>query len=375
MKRSKRRILSLLLSACMTIALLSSCSSNTGSSGGSTDPGTGGSTTPSDSGTADPGQTYELSFTIHDPATSSKTQKYEELAAAVKEATNGAVNITVFSGGTLVASTDVADMVEGGGADMGWLFTTFFPGQFPLTEVISLPMVFTDSITSTKTLLALYEQSPDLQEELSRYKILSLYCNPINYVYSNKPVHTVEDMAGQQLRAPSGVPTDMLTAWGAVPVMQGPGDVYQSVEKGVLDGCTFEWSGFDDFRLWEVIKTCTEIPVYCGIFLTVMNHDSYNRLPAEYQEAIGAISGREASLASAQAFVDAMNDAVAEIKASNGSNGQPGEFITPTEEEIAGLKVAADEYAAQWCENITATTGVDGAEFLALAQETIAQYE
>ena len=369
MKRSKRRILSLLLSACMTIALLSSCSSNTGSSGGSTDPGTGGSTTPSDSGTADPGQTYELSFTIHDPATSSKTQKYEELAAAVKEATNGAVNITVFSGGTLVASTDVADMVEGGGADMGWLFTTFFPGQFPLTEVISLPMVFTDSITATKTLLALYEQSPDLQEELSRYKILSLYCNPINYVYSNKPVHTVEDMAGQQLRAPSGVPTDMLTAWGAVPVMQGPGDVYQSVEKAVLDGCTFEWSGFDDFRLWEVIKTCTEIPVYCGIFLTVMNHDSYNNLPAEYQEILDEIWGSyDVSLEFAQVFMDDFEEAYANADAAG------MEIIVPDEEALAGFQVAADQYIADWVTKNT-TDSFDAQAYLDLMLELKAEVE
>ena len=369
MKRSKRRILSLLLSACMTIALLSSCSSNTGSSGGSTDPGTGGSTTPSDSGTADPGQTYELSFTIHDPATSSKTPKYEELAAAVKEATNGAVNITVFSGGTLVASTDVADMVEGGGADMGWLFTTFFPGQFPLTEVISLPMVFTDSITATKTLLALYEQSPDLQEELSRYKILSLYCNPINYVYSNKPVHTVEDMAGQQLRAPSGVPTDMLTAWGAVPVMQGPGDVYQSVEKGVLDGCTFEWSGFDDFRLGEVIKSCTEIPIYCGIFLTVMNHDSYNNLPTEYQEILNEIWGSyDVSVEFAQVFLDDFDEAYANADAAG------MEIIVPDEEALAGFQVAADQYIADWVTKNT-TDSFDAQAYLDLMLELKAEAE
>ena len=147
------------------------------------------------------------------------------------------------------------------------------------------------------------------------------------------------------------------------------------MEKGNIDGYIFETVGMTTFSLQEVTNYYLDLPLYTGPFAVAMNWDSWNELPAEYQEAIDAISGREASLASAQAFVDAMNDAVAEIKASNGSNGQPGEFITPTEEEIAGLKVAADEYAAQWCESITASTGVDGAEFLALAQETIAQYE
>ena len=55
------------------------------------------------------GKVYNLSFPIHDPVTSAKTQLYQEMADEVEKATNGGVKITIYPSGTLVAGTDVAE--------------------------------------------------------------------------------------------------------------------------------------------------------------------------------------------------------------------------------------------------------------------------
>ena len=234
----------------------------------------------------------------------------------------------------------------------------------------------TDEIAATEMLWDLYETVPELAAQWdNEYKLLQLYANPPMQFASKQPITSLADIQGMNIRCPSGAITNVLTAWGANPIMLSVADIYEAMEKNNIDAYIYEPHGIVNFSLQEVTNYYLDMFLYTGPFAIAMNWDSWNGLPAEYQEAIDSVSGREASLDSAQAFSDAIDAAREEIVASNGSNGQPGEFITLTDEEMAEWQVAADEYAAQWCEEITASNaGVDGAEFLQLAKETYAQY-
>lgn len=343
----KKRILAVLAVCALALSLLAAC-------GGSSD-----STSDSSENT---GKTYELSFSLHDPSTSAKVAYYQTLCDQVYEETNGGVKITIFPGGTLLAGTDAMEGVASGTADIGWLFTTFFPGQFPLTDIASLPMTYKDNIQATNMLLDLYEQPEDLQEELSNYKILGITCNPTNYIYSTTPVRSVSDMKGLVIRATSGVATDMVSAWGASPTLMAPNDLYDSMSKKTLDGYIFEWSGNNSYNLAEVIDYCTELPITCGIFLVAMNLEKWNSLPTEYQEIIDGIWNRDASLAVAQVFQD--DAAVGRQKAID----QGVEIITLDDAATAEFEVAADQYAENWIKEH------DAQDYYDLAMECAAKY-
>lgn len=230
--------------------------------------------------------TFEFSFTCHDPDTSAKVQYMQSLCDEVYEKTNGGVKMTMYNGGTLVASTDVAQAVEDGTADIGWLFTTFFPGEFPLSDIVTMPRVFDTNVQANEVLLDLLANNADIQAEMSRYHILSASCNPMNTYYYNKEITDPADFTGLQFRCPAGAATEVTKLLGASPVLMGPGDIYESIEKNVLDGYTFEPSGVKSFNLQEVTSYYMDVPIYCGIFYVVMNNDSWNSLPAEYQDII-----------------------------------------------------------------------------------------
>ncbi len=353
----KKRIFAMLTVLALALTMLAACSkSDSGSGGGA------GSSGSNSSGGAGSGKTYELSFTIHDPSTSAKVAYYQTLCDQVYEQTDGGVKITIFPGGTLLAGTDVMEGVMSGTADIGWLFTTFFPEQFPMTDIASLPMAYKDNIQSTSMLLDLYEQSEILQKELSNYKILGMTCNPINYIYSTTPVRSVSDMKGLVIRATAGVATDMVSAWGGSPTLMAPNDLYESMNKKTLDGYVFEWSGNNSYNLAEVIDYCTELPITCGTFLVAMNLEKWNSLPEEYQQVIDNVWDREASLAVAQVFLD--DSEVGRQKAID----QGVEIITPDDAATAEFKVAADTYAQKWVEKY------DAQEYYDLAMEYAAKY-
>ena len=107
--------------------------------------------------------------------------------------------------------------------------------------------------------------------------------------------------------------------------------------------------------------------MYDGPFALIMNLDAWNSIPAEYQEIIDGLSGKEASLGAAQAFADAVNVAREDIVAAG------GEFVTVSDEAKAEFAVEADIYAGTWAEQQSAD-GFDAAAFLARAKEIAASY-
>ncbi|MGN1002899.1 MAG: TRAP transporter substrate-binding protein [Oscillospiraceae bacterium] len=318
-------------------------------------------------GSGDTDKVYKLSFTIHDPATSVKTQLYQSAADKVYEDTNGKVEITIHPSGTLVAATDVSEGIIAGIADMGWLFTPFFTNQFPLTEVVQMPLQFGDVYATSMTVAQLYKEYEEVQEELSAYKVLNIYTQPGNYLFTNFPVHTADDLKGKNIRTSSSVGTTMIAAWGAAVMSYGPGDIYEAMQKNTIDGFTFEYSGVKSFNLHEVISYVTEIPIMTGPFVTAMNWDSWNELPAEYQAVLEEHFGWGLT----EAFARCYEEDLAAGKALCEARGV--EIIKLTDEELATFQVAADEYTKNWIEQYT-TEDFDAAAYLEYAKELYNSY-
>lgn len=306
---------------------------------------------------------YELTLSMHDPKTTASAKYLQEWIDKVDEATDGHVKITLYDNATLSAATDIGDNVKAGSVDIGWLYTSYYAGQFPLTDVINLPMQgFGDPVVSTEVLWALKDKYEEIDEEWSDFKLLMFYGNPGMILASaEKPLTSLADLKGLSIRCPSGAITDVLTAWGASPVTMSPPDLYEAVEKKNINGYIFEPSGICNFSLQEITKYYTDYPLYDGPFGLIMNLDKWNSLPEEYQKAIEELSGKEASIGAAQAFANDVEVARQNIIDAG------GEFVELSDDAAAELAVAADAYAQTWVENMSAD-GFDAAAYLADAK-------
>ena len=350
------------LSMILAIALvLSLCVGLAACGGTSTDPSAQGS---GDAAGAEEYGYYEFTLSMHDPVTTPNAVYFQQWADAIFEATDGHVKITIFGSSTLSAPTDVADNVKAGACDIGWLFTAYYAGQFPLTDVINLPMQgFGDPLVSTEVLWSLYNEYDEVKAEWDDFKLLFLYGNPgMIFASANEPIQSIADIQGMQLRCPAGAITEVLTAWGASPITMPPPDIYQAIEKNNIQGYIFEPAGITNFSLQDVTKYYTDLPMYNGPFGLVMNMDQWNSLPQAYKDIIDELSGYEGSIGAAECFADAVSVARDVITASG------GEFVTVSNEAIEEFRVEADKYAEAWAANLT---GVDGIEFLAKAKSFV----
>lgn len=317
----------------------------------------------------DDGKVYELTLSMHDPKTTANAVYIQSWIDKVAEATDGKVKITLYDNATLSAATDIGDNVKAGAVDIGWLYTSYYAGQFPLSDVINLPMQgFGDPIVSTNVLWNLAEKYDEVEGEWGDFKLLMLYGNPgMILCTADSPITTKADLAGRVIRCPAGGITDVLTAWGASPITMAPPDLYEAVEKNNINGYIFEPAGICNFSLEEITNYYTDYPLYDGPFALIMNKDQWNALPEEYQKAIDEISGKEASLGAAQAFAD---DVVAKREKIVAAGG---EFVELEASAITEMQADADAYAQTWVENMT-KDGFDAAAYLKDAKEFAASY-
>lgn len=359
--KAKKRILSclcILLPAVMLFAMLSGCGSQ------------GQSVAAPNNGLDSDGKVWKLNATSHLNATSVKTIGMQKWADDVKEATGGRVEITIFPGGTLATSTGALDAVKSKAVDVALVYTPFTPGQFPLAEVISNPLLgLSTSQQGTSVLWDLWEQSEALRNEFSEVKLCMMYANPANVlIMGSEEVTSVADLKGKKVRAPAGAITDILTAWGAEPMLMGPGDVYQALEKGVLNGYVFDYSGINDFALQEISHYYLDMNIYSGPMTIMMNKDVWESFPDDIKEAIDSVSGREPSMSMADMF-QADEDECKELCLSLDGN----QLVPLSDAAMAEFSSIADDYNATWAANAS-KNGFDGEAYLTLTKDLIAKY-
>lgn len=313
--------------------------------------------------------TYELSLSMQDPATASKTIFLEEWAKIIREATNGGVDITVFASGTLATAGEVLPAVTMGVADLGWVPTNSFVTQLPISSLFGLACIGMDSNTmATEVVWDVYEEMPEVfEDELGNYKLLMFWTSGKNGVSAKTAVTTLDDMQGLKLRAVGGIGVDVATILGAAPISMSPNEVYDAMSKGVLDGYIFDWSGIGSLRLYEETNYYNTRSFYTSPTTVLMNLDAWNQLPAEYQEVMDYYSLREMSLQYAY-------DWEYEIISCAAEYATPDQFVDFSDEEWNKIKDIVADYNAERTAAVTTAT-FDGDAFLARIVELVEKYE
>lgn len=367
-----KKTIALVMALVLCLALFAGC----GGSGSTTTPAdtsapadntgdnTAAETKPSD------GKTYNLIVVNHDASTSMCELYIETLFNSISEASGGRLQFTYQPGGSLLGAAETLDGVKDGTADICWSCTSFFGGRFRVSEFINLcANGLTSARMATDVYQQMYEEIPELQQELSDWHIIGLHsCSygPISTV--GKKIEKPEDFKGMQIRTAGTVAAEYIKALGATPVSVPTSDVYESVSKGVFDGFTNDWHNIDCFKLYEPIDYCLDMPVSFTSCFVMMSKDSYNNLPDDLKAIIDEYSGNYAG-DMAGYWWDSCNYWVADKMRDNGV-----EVYKPSDELYAWA--TSDEIVGpihQWYINYLNEIGLDGQAIYDKCMEIVAE--
>ncbi|WP_397294194.1 TRAP transporter substrate-binding protein [Paracoccus yeei] len=181
------------------------------------------------------------------------------MAAEVKEKTQGRICIEVFPSSQLGEEKDTIEQTQFGVIDMIRASFGSFNDIVPITQTVSLPYLYKSDEHLHKVMDGPIGQEIAKGFEEHGLVPLAYYDGGARSFYNaKKPIKTVEDLKGLKFRVmQNDVFVDMMTALGATATPMPYGEVYSSIQTGVIDGAENNFPSYDSSGHAEVAKYFT----------------------------------------------------------------------------------------------------------------------
>lgn len=217
--------------------------------------------------------------TWHPPVAREVKTVWIPMLEELKKRSKDRINYTMFAGGALGKGPEHFDIVAKGLSDMGYFTATWTPGKFPLTDVLSLASWVDGKDIATEIGNAMYKRV--LHQEFPGVKMVALNGCIQGFLWTKKPVKTLDDVKGMKIRSPGGHQTNYIKALGAEPVFMPLGDVYLALETGTVDGLVVCAPLFLAYKLHEVAKYGVVTTFGCVSEGIIMNGESWKKIPED----------------------------------------------------------------------------------------------
>ncbi|WP_306005463.1 TRAP transporter substrate-binding protein [Aquicoccus porphyridii] len=232
---------------------------------------------------------YELKISSMFPSTHF-VQKLalEPWANKIEERSDGRVNISFFSAGSSFGdATRQFDQVRTGVVDFSVGIPAIPRGRHQRIVLVELPFTVPDAEIGT---CALMNMKDAFKEDFPGTHILSLTVTEPSAAHTVSEVATLDDLSSLRMRTPTPAITAMLEEIGATPVGMPPTEIYESVERGVVDGNIMPWGPVGAFKLHEVLNYHIDAKINPVSMYILMNEAKYNSMPEDLQKIIDEIS-------------------------------------------------------------------------------------
>jgi TRAP-type C4-dicarboxylate transport system substrate-binding protein len=234
----------------------------------------------------------KLSYANFPPAPTFPCVQMERWKAEVEKRTTGKVKVDTYPGGSLLHAKNMFDGVAAGTADIGCSCPSYFPGMFPVVEAVDLPVGWPSATVASLSLLDLVNKYKP--KELERFKVLTMFTCPPANIMSMKPILSLEDLKGYELRA-SGTGAKILGILGTKAVGMPQSDVPEALQKGVIKGNVSSLEVMKDFKYAEYCRHVTaNVNLFVVSFAVVMNQKKWDSLPADVKKVIDDLSKDQA---------------------------------------------------------------------------------
>lgn len=305
-----------------------------------------------------------LSYANFPPATTFPCVQMERWKVEVEKRTGGAVAIDTFPGGTLLDAKNMIDGVIAGQADIGALCMAYQPGRFMVTNASSLPLGIPNAKVGSLVLVDLYRKYQP--EAFSKVKVLTMFTSAPSNIMSRKPIRSLEDIRGLDLRG-SGGAARILKAWGANQVGMPMSSTPSALQKGLVQGLFSSLEVLKDLKFAESCRYVTLTQTVIYPFAVVMNLERWNSLPEDVRKVFDELTVEQAQW-TGNYMDEHVNESIEWSKAQYGL-----ELISLSDDEAARWNQALQPIVDEWIAEAEAK-GLPGKQIVTDIRQFIANH-
>ncbi|MEW9673564.1 TRAP transporter substrate-binding protein DctP [Ammoniphilus sp. 3BR4] len=330
----------MLMLVLLSVLLLAGCSSSESTSNES-------SAESSTKGKGDPGKVYELNLNVSaGPVHPFTKQVAEPWAEMVEKETKGVVQVNVHPSAALGQLSTAYEDIKSGLYEAGLVS----PGRhvdtdlFPLT-IGDLPFLIESPAVAENVLTKFANKY--MKNTFEEGTFMSVSSTDAFQLYSKKPIRTSEDIKNVKIADNGSVERiELLKGLGSAPVSLNNTELYESIEKGVVDGVNYTAVGANAYKLDEVAPYMTKLNIGTGTLLFMMNTDFLDDLPEDVRNMFLEKFGPAYGSMITKLYSQSSNDAIASFTEMVKAKG--GEVIIPSEEELKAFKAPAKQMMEAW---------------------------
>lgn len=244
----------------------------------------------------------ELKFASFLPVTHHEhIEAFVPFAKQVEERTNGRVKITIYPSEALCKAKDLYQCAVTGVSETSYFIQSYVAGRFPLTSVMELPIGVPSAKVGTQVIWDL--SGKYFKQEYADAKLLSIWTiQPAHIFTTKKQIKTAEDLKGLRIRSPGPLQTLTLKEFGAAPISMPASDLYDALQRGMVDGMLTDFAALKGFRFVEVVKYCTIANIYSLPMGFTVNQKTWNSLPPDIQKIMEDLGGFRFAMENANSF-------------------------------------------------------------------------
>ena len=277
-------------------------------------------------------------------AESFHTQNIAQFAREVSTASGGQLTIEVMPNGTLAKLADISEAVRDGKAQAGETIMTSMTRDIPIAGADSVPFVVS-SYSDAQRLWKL--QRPGIERHFAARGLKLLYAVPWppQGLHSSKPIRSLPDFKGTQMRTYNATTLRIAELLSAKPVDVPMVDVGKALAEGRMDNMiTSALTGVEN-KVWGQIKYYYEINAWFPKNVVFVNSKAFEALKPEVRSAVVRAAGdaETRGWASSQALA---TSATEELRA----NGVKIERIPPDVD--AEIKRMGEKFSREWVRSV-----------------------
>lgn len=230
-------------------------------------------------------QTTTLRLSTYVNEVDIRFQGFKKFADLVNTKTAGRVKVEIFPSSTLHGWSEGIDAMLGGVSDISWVsadkrlpcyrVTSLYPIAIDMKKQIPLDTAYANLIAG----------------EAGKAGLVPLINS--NYSYDQewwfKDAKTdLGKLDGKLVRSIGPLVSMMIETWGGKPVFIAPKEVFQSAERGVVDGINMGVATYSAWKLWGVMPHMVKSNLFYGNIQYMINKKKFESLSPADQKALQA---------------------------------------------------------------------------------------